>query len=174
MKRIFIIGYRATGKTTIGRKFSEELNIPFFDLDEIIVKKQGQDIKKIVENSGWDYFRKLERNSLKDFMALNESFVLSCGGGAVIHKDLWQNIENAFVIWLKAGAHKIFERIVNDPMTNGQRPSLDETLSLEDEITQKLEERTPLYKAFSNMAIETDYLDIDEIVNKIKGVIYGG
>lgn len=173
MKRIFIIGYRATGKTITGKKLSMDLNISFFDLDEIIVKKQGQNIQDIVKNYGWDYFRNLERDHLKDFMNLNESFVLSCGGGAVLHGDLWKNIKNAFVIWLKAEPQKIFERIINDPVTKAQRPSLDETLSLEDEIIQKLEERTPLYQKFSDMIIETDYLHVDEIVNKIKEAIYG-
>ncbi len=174
MTRIFIIGYRATGKTTAGKKLSMELNIPFFDLDDVIVKKQGQNIQKIVEDFGWDYFRRLERERLKDFMDLNESFVLSCGGGAVLHGDLWKKLKNAFVIWLKAEPQKIFERIINDPVTVEQRPPLDETLSLKDEIVKKLEERTPLYEEFSDITIETDCLNIDEIVNKIKGGIYGG
>jgi len=173
MKRIFIIGYRATGKTTTGKMLAMDLNIPFFDLDDVITKKQGQSIEKIVEVFGWDYFRSLERDSLKSFIELKNSFVLACGGGAVSHLDLWQDLKDSLVIWLKARPSQILERIITDPLTKTQRPPLDETLSLEEEIIQKLEERNALYEKFSDFNIDTDNIGIEEVITRIKGVIHG-
>lgn len=167
MTRIFLIGYRATGKTSVGKRLSDYLSIPFYDLDEMISNKEEKKIAQIVETHGWDYFRQLEREFLQNFMESNSSFVLSCGGGAVIHVDLWENLRDAKVIWLKASIDRIVERIESDPQTSVQRPRLTENFSLRDEVAEKLGERTPLYGRFSNLVVDTTDISIDDVVRKI-------
>ena len=82
--RIVLIGFRATGKTTVGHLLSEALGLPFVDLDTYLENFWGQSIAQIVEERGWDYFRAQEKAALKE-MTTRGPLVLACGGGAVLH-----------------------------------------------------------------------------------------
>ena len=62
--KIFLIGYRCTGKTTIGKILARGLNFDFFDMDQIIEQKTGSNIRQIVEKQGWNRFRLLEKQTI--------------------------------------------------------------------------------------------------------------
>ena len=55
---VVLIGYRGTGKSTVGRKIADILKMPFYDTDELVQKRTGRVIKEIVEEGGWVAFRK--------------------------------------------------------------------------------------------------------------------
>ena len=65
-KKIFLIGFMGSGKTTIGKKLANKLNIPFFDIDEEVVNDEGKDIPTIFEVEGEDYFRQKEHEKLNN------------------------------------------------------------------------------------------------------------
>ena len=81
MKNIILIGYRCTGKTSVGEKLSERFGLPFFDTDDLIVEQAGMSISKIVEKGGWDLFRKKEQETIRGLSSMNKS-VIATGGGA--------------------------------------------------------------------------------------------
>lgn len=80
-KKIFLIGFMGSGKTTIGKKLATKLKLPFIDLDEAIVRQEKKSIVEIFECYGEDYFRIQEKKMLAHIIKSNEAFVLATGGG---------------------------------------------------------------------------------------------
>jgi len=166
MDKIILIGFRCTGKTTIGKKLAEVLNWKFLDLDVEIQKKCGKTIKEMVEEKGWDYFRKLEKEEMKKLKNIKNA-VIALGGGSVIHQEEMEKLLNgSLVIWLYSSPEVILERIRKDKKTALQRPPLKDS-DLEKEIKNVLKERIPLYEKFSHFKIDTGKKSIEEVVKKI-------
>lgn len=78
--RILLIGYMGAGKTTIGKALSDEMNIPFYDLDWYIEARMHRSIKQLFEEKGEEGFRKTEQAMLHE-VAENENVIIACGGG---------------------------------------------------------------------------------------------
>lgn len=79
--KIFLIGLPASGKTTWGKRIAQELNLPFIDLDEEIVRTANQSIAAIFEQDGEATFREVESKALQSVISTNDKFVLATGGG---------------------------------------------------------------------------------------------
>lgn len=174
MNKIVLIGFRATGKTSIGKALAEKLNWKFLDLDEEIQKRTKKSIKEIVEEGGWEKFRSLEKEFLKEILDL-ENMVLALGGGSVLHqKEMSELREKSFVVWLFASKETILERMERDTKTSSQRPNLTNLCNLEEEIERLLKEREKLYNNFSHVKIDTSKKDILEIVEEIFKIFQAG
>lgn len=89
MTKIVLIGYRASGKTSVGADLAEKLGVPFFDTDDLVFKFTGRTIKQMVEESGWEAFREAECRVIRK-LADPGSFVIALGGGAVMDE---KNVE---------------------------------------------------------------------------------
>lgn len=169
MKRVFfLIGYRAVGKTTVGKRLAEKLGLQFEDTDKLIELQAGQSIASLVEEGGWSRFRELEYRVLQQ-TAQMEDTVISTGGGAVLHHDVWQDIKlTPCVIWLRAEPSVILSRLKEDSVTACQRPSLSGNGVFE-EIEEILGKRTPLYSMLADYTVDTDEMSIEEIVEAVYG-----
>lgn len=77
----FIIGFMASGKTTLGKKLGEFIHRPVVDLDEYMEKKEGMSIREMFEKKGESYFRNLEKEALKYFSQKEIPHLIICGGG---------------------------------------------------------------------------------------------
>lgn len=165
-ERIILIGFRCSGKTTLGKLLSKRLNWHFIDMDEEIQKREGKTIREIVEEKGWEYFRKLEKDYMRTLLNFKQA-VLSLGGGAVLHHEELEKLKKrSFTVWLKASLSEILNRMKVDHKTTEQRPSLT-NLSLEEELEKILKEREPLYHRFSDISIDTDNKNLEMIVEEI-------
>jgi len=164
--KIVLIGYRATGKSTVGRLLAEKLGLEFLDLDEEIEARAGKSIAEIVAEGGWETFRKLERELLRE-MAQREGLVLALGGGAVMHEEEMEALSRgSFVVWLTASPETISWRLSADQKTASQRPSLTGKDVLA-EIEEILEARTPLYRRFAHLTCPTEGKSPEETVSEI-------
>lgn len=167
MNKIVLIGFRATGKTSIGASLAQKLNWKFLDLDEEIQRRTKKSIREIVEEEGWETFRSLERKLLEEIKNL-ENIVIALGGGSVLHqKEMSDLKQKSLVIWLWASKEIILERIKVDSKTLSQRPSLTNLQTLEEEVENLLKEREKLYNNFSHVKIDTSKKSIFEIVEEI-------
>ena len=83
--RIFIVGPMASGKSTLGKKLAQTLNIDFIDTDKEIEKKAGAEISWIFEVEGEKGFRERERKALEESIK-EDDVVISTGGGIVTVK----------------------------------------------------------------------------------------
>ena len=80
--RIFLIGLPGSGKTTLGKKVATYLQLPFFDLDEVIERSAGKRVPEIFADEGEAAFRKMESDTLQKIIADHSDFVMATGGGA--------------------------------------------------------------------------------------------
>ncbi len=163
---IALIGFRATGKTTLGRMLADRLGWMFVDMDEELVSRFGMDIHNWVQEHGWDAFREAEAELLAE-LAGGTRQVVATGGGVVLRTENREQLRRHFqVVWLQASAETIHMRLAQDPKTASQRPPLTD-LSLQEEISQLLAERTPLYEATCHFALMTDAEEAETLVNAI-------
>jgi shikimate kinase/3-dehydroquinate synthase len=97
MTHVFLIGFMASGKSTIGAELSEELGLPFVDLDEVIEAKTQSSIAKIFEDQGEAHFRRLETEALQDIIE-SAPAVVATGGGAPTHDDNLSKMRRAGMV----------------------------------------------------------------------------
>ncbi|NOX25429.1 MAG: shikimate kinase [Deltaproteobacteria bacterium] len=157
--KIILTGYRAAGKTCVGKELARQLDWSFIDTDALIVKRAGGEISKIVRQHGWDYFRAQEKQVLKSLIE-RTGVVIATGGGAIIHQDIWPELmASGLVVWLKADKETICRRLRGDDNSAAQRPSLTGGTICQ-EVARVLKERQPLYRRGSHLAVDTASLDI--------------
>ena len=91
--KVYLIGFMGAGKTTIGRELASRLDIPFFDLDELIESSENMSVKEIFAAQGEPYFRKRERDLLRATKHL-ERAVIATGGGTFTFEENIQFIKS--------------------------------------------------------------------------------
>ena len=145
MKRIILIGYMGSGKTTVGKALAKELGLPFYDLDWYIENRMRRKVSQSFAERGEEGFRQIERNMLHE-VAEFEDVVVSCGGGTPCFFDNMDYLNGqAQVVWLKATPEVLQKHLL---MGKGDRPLLkgkspDELLAF---IREQLEWREPYYR----------------------------
>ncbi|MCF6246168.1 MAG: shikimate kinase AroL [Desulfobacula sp.] len=164
--KIYLIGYRCTGKTTIGKKLAACLNTDFLDTDTLIQQESGMSILKIVETYGWEKFRKIEKKTLKDTISF-ESAVISTGGGIVLDAANRKIMRaHGICIWLTADVNIIVERLNKDSKTKDSRPALSD-FKVTKETDALIQTRMPLYQQTHHLTIDTGETSPDHCVKKI-------
>ncbi|MFP6737928.1 MAG: shikimate kinase [Planctomycetota bacterium] len=167
---VYLIGYRASGKTTVGRALAATLCRDFVDTDHLVEAEAGREIAAIFEQSGEETFRHLESEILRrvcERSARGEELVVATGGGAVL---LAGNVRlmrgSGKVVWLRAPAAVLEERIGADPSTGRSRPPLA-GVSAASEVEEVLSRRHPLYEAAAECIVDTGDLDQEEVCRAI-------
>lgn len=151
---IILTGFRATGKTSVGKILAARLQWTFLDMDELLCRRLGAPIAEIVARHGWFFFRQAEGQLLRE-LAVMQATVLATGGGAIEHRQEWQGLrQNGLVVWLDADIATIRQRLHEDPNSSHQRPSLTGQ-AIQDEVAVLLEKRRPLYAAGSDLWLAT-------------------
>ncbi len=150
-----------SGKTEVGKRLAKRLGYTFIDTDLLIEEKTGRSISDIFSKDGEHSFRDIETSILRELTGLNEH-VISTGGGIVTREENIQYLTNTgFIIWLKASPENIFKRVCSET----HRPLLEVDNPLE-QIKKLLSQREQSYSK-SDLTIDTDGLDVDDIVNVI-------
>lgn len=113
MKKIILVGYMGSGKTSVGKVLSQKMAIPFYDLDEIIEKNAQKSISELFLEIGEIKFRKLEHDALNDFLITQPEYVLSLGGGTPCYADnhLYLRKEGILSVYLKASVKELAQRL---------------------------------------------------------------
>ncbi len=159
---LILIGFMGTGKSTIALQLSQKLSLPFFEMDQLIVEKEGKEIPKIFEESGESYFRDLETSLLKKILSKNGS-IISCGGGIVLRNENIHEMKNhGTVILLTATPETILQRVQH----NNSRPVLNGKKNIHD-ISKLMEERQDKYMQAADIIISTDSKNLSQICHEI-------
>lgn len=160
---LVLIGYRGTGKSTVGKILARKLGRTVVSTDAEIVKRASLSVPEIVKQFGWDHFRDLESAVCRD-VAAQDQLIIDTGGGAILRPE---NVEvlrkTGTLIWLTATVETITRRIGGDT----QRPSLTGTKSFTDEIREVLSERTPKYQAAATHVVQTDGISSAQVADRI-------
>jgi len=167
-----LIGYRGSGKTTIGKRLADRLWQPFVDVDELIVKDAGKSIKDIFELGGEGAFRDLEEKAVVQAIGMAEH-VVALGGGSILRESNRDAIKASGrkVIYLKCTPAELHKRIAADPQTAAMRPSLTQLGGSVEEIEKLLAEREPLYRQVMTAELDVTRLTPEEAVVYIARMI---
>ncbi len=146
---VILIGYMASGKSTIGKILAEKLHYDFIDLDSYIESNEGISVQNIFKNKGEIYFRKLETLFLNEIIDKKNNVVLSLGGGTPCYgrnMSIIQNASHVKSFYLKAS----ISFLVNRLKTRKSKRPLIAHLKTEEELTEfigkHLFERAPYYE----------------------------
>jgi|TARA_B110000914_G_scaffold178711_1_gene160574 shikimate kinase len=167
LKNIILVGPMGSGKTTVGRKLSESLNINFFDSDSEIIDNTGVSIDHIFDVEGEKGFRARESEVLKK-LCIMPNIVLATGGGAVIfaeNRELMK--QEGFVVYLSSSVDQILRRTAKSKT----RPLLEKSNNRRKTITDIVESRDILYKEVANLIINTNGKKLKEVVAEIIEVL---
>ncbi len=171
MKRIIIIGYMGSGKTTVGHALSQELGLPFYDLDWYIETRMHRTVKQIFDEKGEEGFRKIEHNLLHE-VAEFEDVIISCGGGTPCFFDNIDYINRqGETVYLKCTTDVLYKHL---KMGKTVRPLLlnktpDEVKTF---IEAQLKQREPFY-AKAKHVVDVSLMDNKEKIKTTVDAIRG-
>lgn len=163
---LYLVGYRCTGKTSVGRLLAKAMAWTFVDMDHELVTEAGMPIEEMVDSRGWKYFREREGKLLQRLSQVKKQ-VISTGGGVVtVPENIAIMRDRGKIVWLHASPDTIAARMEADRTTAGQRPPLHGNDSVV-EIEEVLAERLPLYDEAMHLQVETDDLSLKEVSESI-------
>ena len=160
--RLIIIGPMASGKSTVGRRLSNRLNLKFIDIDKEIEKSAGVSISWIFDVEGEERFREREVKELAKSIN-NNNCVISTGGGAILSKENREVLKKGTVIYLKTSIQTQLERTINDK----KRPLLQESDNPEQTLRKLKEIRDPLFEECANITIKEGKNSHNEVIDEI-------
>jgi len=156
-RRIFLIGFMGSGKSTLGRKLAACLGWSFTDMDERIEEEAGMKIPEIFSSGGEAWFREMESSVLRS-LASAENMVVSTGGGAPCHSgNMELMLGSGLTVYLKLNCEQLANRLLNSKTERPLLKNIDEA-GLPHFISGKLRERE---KWYSRAAITIDGFDAD-------------
>lgn len=163
-RKIFLIGFMGSGKTTISRSLSRKCAMPWTDTDQEIVRRTGRTINDIFAEDGESAFRQLETQVLSQIAQEPGDLIISCGGGIAL-KDENVRIMRTYgdVVYLSATPETIFERVrysTNRPLLNGHMEI--------GYISDLMDKRLPYYRAAATLTVDVDGREIYQIAGEIR------
>lgn len=163
---IVLIGYRCSGKTSVGKILSEELRRDFLDTDTLISERIGSSIGAFVSTSGWNQFRDMERETIKEISA-KDNLIIATGGGVVMDQENVKNLKmKGRIFWLDADTETLRKRMKKDQKAGNLRPPLSGINPI-DEVADVLNERRLLYEQASDVVIDTTQSSEQEVAGLI-------
>jgi shikimate kinase len=162
---IGLIGYRGSGKTTIGKRLADRLWQQFVDTDQRIVDLAGKNIREIFEQDGEPKFRDLESKVLAEVCAQKE-IVIAFGGGALDREENRNIIKESGVklIYLRCEPPELLRRIESDPQTAASRPNSTQLAGSFEEIKTVLARREPIWRSMEAAELDVTHLTPEETV----------
>ena len=159
-KNLVFLGMMGSGKSSIGNLVSKKLELPFIDIDNLIVESSGMSISQIFEKKGEVYFRNLEEKiTLRTLKKIKN--VISLGGGGFINAKIRKEIlANHISFWLNWDESILIKRIKNSK----KRPLVFN--STDHEIRKIIKNRSKVYSN-AQFKINCNKLTKTEIVKKI-------
>ena len=162
---IVLVGLMGAGKSSIGRRLAEKLEVPFVDADHEIEIAADKTIAEIFKDHGEAYFREGERRVISRLIE-NGAQVLSTGGGAFINEETRQGIQaHGISVWLKADLSLLMKRV----MKRADRPLL-QTDDPEAVMQKLMDQRYPIY-ATADVTVESRDVQHTQMVNEVIKVL---
>jgi XRE family aerobic/anaerobic benzoate catabolism transcriptional regulator len=141
-KPIALLGLRGAGKSTLGEKLAQALDVPFVELDREVEKEAGAELGEVFAMYGQEGFRRFERRALERVLGQHDRAVIATGGSLVTDGGTYKLLrERSLCVWLKASPEEHMARVVAQ---GDMRPFKGSSAAL-DEIRQLLADRDRLY-----------------------------
>ena len=165
--RVALVGIRGAGKSTLGTRLSEEMKIPFIELDQEIEKDTGMPLGEIFSLYGQTGYREIEKRLLERVLHEHERGILSVGGGVVSEKETYDYLlANCYTIWIKARPEEYMARVI----AQGDFRVMGGSDRAMEDLRRILEAREPLYRK-ADMYLDTSGSSVDESFAKLKAAL---
>ena len=158
---IWLIGMMGSGKSTVGRRLSEELDTSFMDSDAEVELASGMTVRELWERQGESALREAETEVVRRLAAEADGIVATGGGVVLDNRNVEAMRSSGTVVWLRADAAVLADRI-----TGTARPLLDggDTFTL---LRTILDARTELYEEAAHAIVDTDEMSVEQTVRSI-------
>ncbi|MCM2465766.1 shikimate dehydrogenase [Methanoculleus oceani] len=164
--KVVLIGFRGTGKTSVGRILAKRLQVPFHDTDALVERRAGMPIPEIFGQHGEAHFRALEREAVASLRTAEG--VIGTGGGVVCDPANVADLRwHGTVFLLSAAPDLIHERI-----SGSDRPGLT-GLPPAEEVRTLLARRKEAYLGAADACIDTGTRTPREVADAILRQIDG-
>jgi len=163
---IMLIGYRCSGKTAVGKILARRLGRDFLDTDRLLEEETGSSIESLILSKGWGHFREMEKLVIGK-ATKNDNLVIASGGGVVMDQENVNILKrNGWIVWLKANAGIIKDRMRKEQKSGIIRPSLTGSDPLE-EVEDVLNLRTAFYEKAGDLGVDTSTHSPQEVADLI-------
>ena len=160
---LYLVGPMGAGKSTIGKHLARELNIEFYDTDQVIEERSGADIGWIFDIEGEDGFRRRERKII-DELTQRVGIVLATGGGAILDPENRNRLAaRGTVVYLYTTVEQQMKRTMRDK----RRPELQNQDFSEVDMGDLMESRDPLYREIADIVVETDGRTVRSVASEV-------
>lgn len=167
-RNIILVGFMASGKTSVGRALAERTGWTLMDADGVIVARAGKPIHRIFSEDGEPAFRELERRVIADLCAGERQVIASGGGAFVDPRNRDAMLAGGTVFFLSARPAVILRRVRGEDAGGPIRP----LLAVEDpeaRIAELLAQRAPAY-AQAHHTVDTDALTAAGVAARISSI----
>ena len=162
METVYLEGFHGVGKSMLGKVLASRKNLAYLDIDSAIVEKENRDIKTIVQESGVEYYRNLEKYILKN--SITQGMIVSTGAGIVLDEENRHLIKKSGrVVYLRAKASTIYSNIENYHNDIAIFSNNFTVLQVE----KYLDMYTSYYEELQNYAIDVDDKSIEELIPEV-------
>ena len=161
VRAVFLVGFMASGKSTVGPELARRLQWDFVDLDTRIQLREGQTVPEIFRHHGESGFRLAETSALRDLLTefLPRPTIVALGGGAFVEPQNRELLRDWVTVFLHADCDELWQRSLSDGIERPLRRDLEQ-------FTRLYEERLPLYRE-ARITIDTTGKSVDSICAEI-------
>ena len=170
--QLYLAGFLAAGKSTVGQQLARALEMPFYDLDAHVEARLGKTIERILREEGEAFYRAVEAEILRELSLLPYA-VVALGAGTLSNPASRDVIrKSGILIWLQATPETLWNRAVEaDRLARLYHPTVDlenlpSAATLRERLVHLLEAREPLYRE-ADVTVETSGLRVEEVVESI-------
>lgn len=168
-RRVLLVGFMGSGKTTVGRKLARILGWEFVDFDDVVEARSGHTISEIFRRDGEQRFRELEAVVASELLR-RRRVVLASGGGWPATRGRMEALdEDTLSVWLRVSPEEAVRRVRAEgpgrPLLDGERPL---------ERAAELLERRREHYALARLALDTEAQEPDELARRVAGEVTGG
>ncbi|SES63530.1 shikimate kinase [Anaerobranca gottschalkii] len=163
IKRLVLIGFSGSGKTTVGKLLAQTTSLPLYSIDQMVEDKAGISIPEIFERYGEEYFRQLESGIIKEVVEKGEG-IIDCGGGVVERESNMQLLKSfGEIVWLKCPLETLLSRLEKN-----DRPLLKNKDILY--IQEFFGRREVLYQRYGDITVNSDR-DLPRIIAELLEIL---
>ncbi|MBI4929392.1 MAG: shikimate kinase [Bacteroidetes bacterium] len=163
--KIFLTGYMGSGKSTVGKRLAEKLNLDFIDFDRHIEQEKGKTIAEIFDAEGEEKFRLLEREHLIKLLAKDNAVISLGGGSPCFHNNMEIINKNGTSVYIEMDAEALVKRLAD---SRNKRPLIRgmNEVDLKFFIETNLKKRQSIYRQ-AHHTIKVDKQNSDDLAAQI-------
>ena len=169
--KIVLLGYMASGKSSIGKKIAKSMAMNFIDLDDYIIEHEKMSIADIFKNKGEIYFRLIEHQYLKEILSKSDDFILSLGGGTPCYAKNMEEVNkgDTISVYLNGSIPTMVKRLIKKKAKRPLIASLNDD-QIPEFIAKHLFERSFFYEQ-AKLTVKIDDKTKSEVAIALKKLL---